>query len=75
MSLVRKHPLIVLGGRVILAEYAIGVVVPLALGLISIRVGLSGPDGFSWLAVSPGDLAGKPPPPEGQIAPDYLMRA
>ena len=37
-----------LGTRVIVAEYALGVVLPLALGLISIRSGLLGAVLVSW---------------------------
>jgi len=34
-----------LGGRVVVAEYALGVVLPLGLGLLSLRMGLSQPGG------------------------------
>jgi hypothetical protein len=40
-----------LGARVIVAEYAVGVVLPLILGLISIRSGLSGPATPGWETV------------------------
>ena len=40
-----------LGARVILAEYALGIVLPLILGLISIRSGLLRPLEIGWEAV------------------------
>jgi hypothetical protein len=46
-----------LGTRVIVVEYALGILLPLILGVISIRSGLKGPAGWQavsgfWLAVS-----------------------
>lgn len=40
-----------LGPRVIVAEYALGVILPLTLGLLSIRAGLLGPVQVGWEAV------------------------
>jgi hypothetical protein len=39
-----------LGTPIIVAEYALGVVLPLILGLISIRSGFSGPELSAWKA-------------------------
>jgi hypothetical protein len=39
-----------LGARVIVAEYALGVILPLILGLLSIRSGIFGPVQISWEA-------------------------
>ena len=40
-----------LGARVIVAEYALGIVLPLALGVLSIRAGLSGVVPVTWEVV------------------------
>ena len=40
-----------LGARVILVEYSLGIVLPLLLGLISIRSGLFGPVHSDWQTV------------------------
>lgn len=41
-----------LGTRIIIAEYAIGVILPLVLGLLSIRAGLLEPGIFNWETIS-----------------------
>jgi hypothetical protein len=41
-----------LGTKIILAEYALGILLPLILGLISIRSGFSGPVFSTWEAAS-----------------------
>ncbi len=47
-----------LGTRVILAEYGLGIVVPLALGAWSLRPVLSGQAAIGWQAVLGGWLVG-----------------